>query len=42
MPLVVRTGWQEMLDLDLLMRKDLLGGFCSAEAAERLKTFGKK
>lgn len=39
---VMRTGWQEMLDLDLLMRKDLLGGFCSAEAAERLKTFGKK
>jgi len=39
---VLRTGWQEMLELDLLMRKDLLGGFCSAEAADRLKTFGNE
>jgi enoyl-CoA hydratase/carnithine racemase len=39
---VNRSGWEQMLDFDLLMRKDLLGGFCSAEAADRLKTFGKK
>ncbi len=39
---VARTGWEDLLDRDLLMRKDLIGGFCTQEAADRLKTFGKK
>jgi len=38
---IMRTGWQERLDWDELLRKDLLGGFCTPEAAERLATFGK-
>jgi enoyl-CoA hydratase/carnithine racemase len=37
-----RADWQSVLDYDLLMRKDLIGGFCTEDAAARLKNFGKK
>ncbi len=33
------AGWSEMTVNDAEMRKDLAGGFCTAEAAARLKTF---
>ena len=36
---VMKTDWQTMIEIDLLMRKDLLGGFCTADAQERLKGF---
>ncbi|MBW2366391.1 MAG: enoyl-CoA hydratase/isomerase family protein [Deltaproteobacteria bacterium] len=39
---MMRADWQSVLDFDLLMRKDLIGGFCTEDAAARLKTFGKK
>jgi enoyl-CoA hydratase/carnithine racemase len=40
--MVMRTDWQTMIEYDGLMRKELFGGFCSTDALERLKTFGKK
>jgi enoyl-CoA hydratase/carnithine racemase len=39
---VMKTDWEAMLEVDSLLRKDLLGGFCTEEALERFKQFGKK
>lgn len=38
---VQKSEWEMMTHYDELMRKDLAGGFCTEEAAARLKTFGK-
>ena len=38
---VMKTDWQTTLELDVLMRKDLFGGFITSDAVERLKGFGK-
>jgi len=39
---VMQTEWHDMLEMDELMRKDLIAGFCSEEMLERLKAFRKK
>lgn len=37
---VQTSEWEELLRKDALMRKDLAGGFCTEEAAQRLQGFG--
>lgn len=36
---MLRHGWQDFLDRDDHLRQDLVGGFCTPEAADRLKLF---
>lgn len=38
---VNKAEWEMLTHYDELMRKDLAGGFCTEEAAARLKNFGK-
>jgi enoyl-CoA hydratase len=39
---VMKADWQTILDIDSLIRQNLLGGFCTPDALERLKSFVNK
>jgi len=38
---VMKTDWQSTLEIDVLMRKDLFGGFITVDAFDRLKVMKK-